>query len=269
MWSGIDEDDQNLFAVFGKNLSDGKVVSHRSHRKVEAASTIKLLILVYLLKQAQEDSIVLDSRLQVKLEDLTAGGSGMLQSWMPQRPVEISQLCLSMMGASDNVAANTLLRSLGMQEINAFAQQIGLADTELLMSPIDPSKRRRDKFCLGVTTAADMGDLLTQLLRGELLNPTHTQYALGTLEAVQQSYITRGIDTRRLQMWGSKTGTLYQRLNRVVLNECGFVVSQKDDRVVLCVFSNQPNTGLLPRSQDAPPRLKMVQVMAALYEALY
>lgn len=268
-WSVLDKRIQNLFAVYGRNLAYGREIEHRSHREVEAASTIKLLIMVYLLKQAQQNVLPWNGRWEVKQADLKKGGSGMLQCMMPQGPVEISQLCLLMMGASDNAAANALLRLLGgTQKVNEFAQSIGLTDTKLLMSPIDTSKRRKEKFRIGVTTAANMGDLLVRLLRGDLLDPIHTQYALDVLGAAQQSYITRGINTGQLKAWGSKTGTLYQRLDMVVLNECGFVVSRKDDKIVMCVFSQQPNAGPLPFSQDAPARQQVVRVMTDLYEAL-
>lgn len=269
-WSGIDDASQNFFAVFGKNLVNGREVNHRDTRRMEAASVIKLPLLVCLLDMVQRGKLRLNMTVSVTLDDRTGGGSGALQHFPPDQPVELSQLCLWMMSVSDNIAANVIIRLVGFDRVNDFMKRIGMDSTELLLPRLDFRKRQKGEFRIGVTTAQDMGHLLVRLLRGELLDSARTEIALQMLESVQNSMFARGFDIDPLARFGSKTGVFYFRNIRfMALNECGFTEGNgSGDRRVMCVLSTQPMDPHMPYSHDAQARLELKKVAGRLYQAL-
>ena len=103
-------------------------VEHRSEEPFEAASLVKLPILVELARRIEsgelgrEDTMVFEERFRV-------GGSGVLQQRPAGEVCTLEQLATWMIAESDNVATDMLLERLGLATIHDRAQKLGLRAT--------------------------------------------------------------------------------------------------------------------------------------------
>ncbi len=155
-------------------------VQHRAEESFEAASLVKLPILVELSRRIQagqlraEDSMVFEERHRV-------GGSGVLQ----QRPAggryRLDQLAEWMVAESDNVATDMLLEHLGLEQVHRQAVALGLRHTTVErtifdFASIDAGKDNR-------TCARDMAWLLAQLADRRLAG---SEWMLALLEKTRR-----------------------------------------------------------------------------------
>ena len=148
-WGKIIAQLPDAFAVAAKNLTTGKTVKLHDTKRVESASTIKLLVLCCLLDQAQRGERELHETVEVTPADFTPDGSGIMQYVRPTQPMELRMLAALMMSVSDNVATNTIIRLLGKMTINEYAGRIGLRHTRLLVDRIDFESTSEEGFELG------------------------------------------------------------------------------------------------------------------------
>jgi beta-lactamase class A len=268
-WDTLVAVQNGAFSIAAKNLGTHTSILNDHNRRVEAASTIKLLVLCCLLRRVQEGDISLHHLAKVTEEDITPSGSGLLQFAAPQAPFEWQHLALLMMAVSDNIATNTIIRRLGRQRINSYARTIGLSQTQLLTERLDFKTKSREGFKLGVTTAHEMMRLLELLVTGKLLDATHTAIALNMLSAVQGSSFARRINLAPLQQFGSKTGWLYSpSSSQMILNECGTFTTKDGVVSVFAVFSTLPLDQHKPTSLDSSSRHTFARVAEAVFRDL-
>lgn len=256
------------FAVFGVNLTTGIEVGHNSNRLIEAASTIKVLVLAYLLSQVQARQCSLSNIEFINELDRTDAGSGVLQWGTQKSPLELGLLAQLMMLSSDNIATNCLVRVFGVGAINDFAQKLSLEHTRLVGPRLDFSTKTPEGIEVGVSTPVEMVRLVRKLVTGELLRPDLTSFALGLLQGVTGSHFFRGIDIDQFKQSGSKTGWTYPD-GDTCLGECGFMVNAEDHTAVFAVYSRLPSDPQLPYSIDALPRKMFGHVSRFVYDQLF
>ena len=172
-------------------------------RRVAGASTLKVLILVEgFARQLEGTFRWTDSA--VLLEEDMVGGSGSLQHETVGSSWTYLRMARFMISESDNVASNILLRRLGMGEINARAEKLGLAVTRFECGFMDVHSRREGKE--NWTTAREMGTLMRAIYRREILTPEACDAMIEILERTARGRIAAGVP-RSIPV-GHKSGSM-------------------------------------------------------------
>jgi beta-lactamase class A len=169
-----------VMAVAFKDLESGDLVAINADMLLPQASSIKIAILVELLRQAQAGKVRLEERVEIRKGQF-AGGSGVLQDFGDgTSAVSLRDLAALMMVVSDNTATNILIERVGQARVNETMQGLGFERTRLLRRMIQPQEERRGVE--NVSTAREMAGLLEQLYRGKLLDERHTALAIELLK---------------------------------------------------------------------------------------
>jgi beta-lactamase class A len=169
-----------VMAVAFKDLQSGDVVAINADVVLPQASSIKIPILVEVLRQAQAGKLRLDERVEVRKSQF-AGGSGVLQDFGDgTSAVSLRDLAALMIVVSDNTATNILIDRVGQAQVNDTMQSLGFEKTRLMRRMIQPQEERRGVE--NVSTAREMAALLEQLYRGKLLDERHTALAIELLK---------------------------------------------------------------------------------------
>ena len=194
-------------AAVAIDLQTGASASIDSERPYAAASLFKLPLLLSVL--AAEDDGQLDPKRQVELRpDDWTDGSGVLQARIGDS-LTVTELTRLMIQDSDNVAALALIDQVGVPQVNALSEQLGLRETRLV-------DHRAGESGDHVTSADDMAHLLVSLATGQAINARVSEQALGLLE-LKQSVTWLG---DQLPFWvkvAHKWGDLPQARNDVGL----------------------------------------------------
>jgi beta-lactamase class A len=99
--------------------------------RFRTASTIKVAIHAALLAEVSTGRIHLDSRVLLRLSDLT-GGSGVLSVLRPGLEPTVADLCTLMIVVSDNTATNLVIDLLGgVEPVNEKIQALGFGEIVL------------------------------------------------------------------------------------------------------------------------------------------
>ena len=116
-------------AIYYDDLK-GNVIKINEKEKYNAASCIKIFILIELFNRIQKGEI--DRKFELEyLNKYYVNGSGVLQYLSKNIKLPIIDIATLMMIISDNVATNILIDYLGIDNINKTIKNIGCLDTEL------------------------------------------------------------------------------------------------------------------------------------------
>jgi beta-lactamase class A len=172
-------------------------------RPVPAASVLKVLLLVEAHAQAIDGRFRWTDEYTLLSSDLVEG-TGSFQ----REPVGSSwtylQYARRMISESDNVAANILLRRLGMRSVNERAATLGLSVTRFEREFMDFEAQRGGLE--NWTTAREMGSLLRAIFRREVLTKEACDAMIALLERTSRGRIASGVP-REIAV-GHKSGTL-------------------------------------------------------------
>lgn len=149
-------------SVYLNDLKGG-VIGIDEKRRFETASCIKVFILAALYDMCARGERSLDEVIECGEKHLI-NGSGVMRALRLPAPISVFNAATLMIIVSDNTATNLMIDYLGLDNINAFIQRAGFADT-VLHNEIDFEKYDR----LGTTTAADYGEFFFRLAKKELL----------------------------------------------------------------------------------------------------
>ena len=123
------------------DLTSGEAVAHLERETFPTASTIKLTLVYELFKQSAEGTIGLDDTITLD-RSKAVGGSGVLYE-LGTPTLSIRDYATLMVTLSDNTATNVLIDRLGMQNVAARMQGLGLAGTKLRRHMMDTAAARR------------------------------------------------------------------------------------------------------------------------------
>lgn len=216
------------------DLASGETLSIRGDEPVSTASVIKLPILVELFHQVEHGPLDLSDPVTMVAADQRPG-SGVLQFLSTPHQLTIRDAATLMIILSDNSATNLIIDKVGIRNVNARMDSLGLKDTRLhakvflgTSTTIDTAATR--KWGFGVTTPNEMAHLLAKLHRGQVVSDTASKTMIGMLRNnFDYSEIPRhlppGVSVAH------KTGAL-----NAARHDCGIVYSKQRD-YVLCVFT--------------------------------
>jgi beta-lactamase class A len=157
---------------------------------VEAASTIKVLVLLEAHAQALEGTFRWGEEAALRDED-RAGGAGSLQRERTGSTWSYAQLARRMIAESDNAASNLLLRRLGMDRVNERARALGFRETRIEREFMDAAARREGRE--NWTTARETGSLLRAVFRKEVLDAASCDAMIELLERTSRGRIAAGV----------------------------------------------------------------------------
>ncbi len=171
-------------------------------RPLPGASVLKVLLLVEAHAQAIDGRFRWTDNHTLLSSDLV-GGTGSFQ----REPVGSSwtylQFARRMISESDNVAANVLLRRLGMAAVNERARTLGLVVTRFEREYMDFEAQGNGME--NWTTAREMGSLLRAIFRRELLTREACDSMVALLEKTARGRIAAGVPKEVVV--GHKSGT--------------------------------------------------------------
>jgi beta-lactamase class A len=158
-----------------KDLSTGETFSRLPDTVFPQASSIKLTILLELMRQAQDGKLSLDEKHTLLRREMTQGDTEPILTMLGDGTVTLTlrDLAKFMVVLSDNTATNILIDRLGMDTINAGILSLGLQETKLRRHMIDLEAAKKGNE--NVSTPREMLTLLEKVNAGRALDAAHTK----------------------------------------------------------------------------------------------
>ena len=222
-------------ALSARHVESGRAYEHNGDAEFESASVIKIAILTEAMAGVPSGRVDLSER-WVLSDAGKADGSGVLLMLDAGLNPTWNDLATLMIGPSDNTATNAWITRLGIEPINARMDALGFSHIRLLGTI--PSYARREEqpspwkgFHLGVITAHEVGEWMTRVARGELLDPGSSRKIFEYLDKdPSRLRIARRFPPEAL--WAGKSGTMSG-----VRNDSG-ILRTKKGRFVLVIFTD-------------------------------
>lgn len=137
-------------------------------RSMETASVGKLLLLIETAQQCAKGDLSGATVLN-RNSALPASDSGIWQH-LHVEELSIHDLCILIASVSDNVATNVLLNWVGLGNVRALAESLGLAGTALL-DYVRDDRGPAHPATLSTGCASELSRVMSQLARRELVSP--------------------------------------------------------------------------------------------------
>jgi beta-lactamase class A len=192
--STVNDVDRNLDGVLGVailDLSSGKKLLVHADDVFPQASSIKIAVLAELYRQAQDGKLKLTDLYTVRASDLVADSDIMNGLTPGVTRITLRDLATMMVAVSDNSATNVLIDRVGMENVNALMDSLGLAHTRLRRKMMDLKAAGEGRE--NISTPAEMMTLLDDLYRGKVLNQQMTTDFFKMLSTHKDSFIPRDL----------------------------------------------------------------------------
>lgn len=248
--ASIEEIDQHLDGVMGVAIEDLSTSDHYFLHEDEVfaqASSIKITVLANLYLQAQQGKLKLTDLYTVQSPDLVPDSDIMNGLTPGVTRITLRDLATMMVAVSDNSATNVLIDHVGMQNVNAMLDSLGLPHTRLRrkMMDLQAAKEGREN----ISTPREMMSLLDAIYRGKLLNKESTDDFFKMLSTNKSSFIPRDLPPD-LKI-ANKPGEL-----EAVRNDSG-IVFVEGRPYVICVM-----TAFLRNERDGEDAISQVSLNA-------
>jgi beta-lactamase class A len=225
----IREIDAHLDGVMGvaiEDLTTGHTFFLNPDEVLPQASSIKIAVLAELYRQHQAGKTKLDDPYIVNAADLVADSNIMGGLTPGVTRVTNRDLATMVVAVSDNSAVNVLIDRLGMKNVNAFLESLGLHQTHLRRKMMDLEAAAEGRE--NVATPREMMTLLDNLFHGKVLNKPLTDDFFKILATPKDSWIPRYLpeDLKIANKPGSLEG---------VRNDSGVVFASRS--YIICVMT--------------------------------
>lgn len=173
------EDFPGRAGLYYQDLTTGEEHAVRGGESFEAASVIKLPILVEVFRQLEAGEAGEDEPFTIRREDKLPS-CGALNYLHTGLTVTLMDLAVLMIILSDNTATNLLIRRLGMDRIGRTMEELlGMRVTRLRRLLFDSEAAARG--VKNTISPTEIGRLLAGLYRGEVVSPAASARMLGIL----------------------------------------------------------------------------------------
>jgi beta-lactamase class A len=183
------------FAI--KDLTTGETFFRSADTVFPQASSIKLTILLELLRQDQEGKLSLSEKHTIRRSESVAGDPILYMLGDGTVTMTLRDVATFMVVLSDNSATNILIDRVGMENVNAEIARLGLKETKLRrhMMDLDAAQKGNEN----VSTPREMLMLLEKVRAGEALDGGHTKEYFRLLELPKESEFHRALpDTAKI-----------------------------------------------------------------------
>ena len=244
--STIHDVDQHLDGVMGVAIEDLKTGDQfflHENEVFAQASSIKIAILANLYLRVQQGKLKLTDLYTVQASDLVPDSDIMGGLTPGVTRVTLRDLATMMVAVSDNSATNVLIDRVGMENVNAMLDSLGLAHTRLRrkMMDLEAAKQGREN----ISTPREMMTLLEAIYKGKLLNKDSTTDFFKVLSTNKNSWIPRDLPAE--VKIADKPGAL-----EGVRNDSG-IVFVEERPYVICVM-----TAFLTNERDGEQAISKV-----------
>lgn len=228
--ASINQVDEHLDGVMGVAIEDLATGDHFFLHEDEVfaqASSIKITVLANLYLQAQEGKLKLTDLYTVQSSDLVPDSDIMNGLTPGVTRITLHDLATMMVAVSDNSATNVLIDRVGMQNVNAMLDSLGLTHTRLRrkMMDLQAAKEGREN----ISTPREMMSLLDAIYHGKVLNKEMTADFFKMLSTNKDSWIPRDLPADLKS--ANKPGAL-----EAVRNDSG-IVFVEGRPYVICVMT--------------------------------
>ena len=248
--SGIQQVDQHLDGVMGVAIEDLTSGDHYFSHEDEVfaqASSIKITVLANLYLQAQQGKLKLTDLYVVQSSDLVPDSDIMNGLTPGVTRLTLRDLATMMVAVSDNAATNVVIDRVGMANVNAMLESLGLTHTRLRrkMMDLQAAKEGREN----ISTPREMMTLLDAIFHGKVLNQEFRDDFFKILSTNKDSWIPRELPAD-LKI-ANKPGSL-----EAVRNDSGLVFVEGRPYVI-CVM-----TAYLRNERDGEAAISTVSLKA-------
>jgi beta-lactamase class A len=257
LWQKLQDElrsvDKGLDGVMGlgvKDLTSGETFFIHGDEIMPQASSIKIAVLANLYLQAQQGKLKLTEEYVVRQEDLVSGSDILLGLTPGVTRLTLRDLATMMIAVSDNSATNVLIRRVGMENVNAMLDSLGLHATRLRRQMMDLKAAGEGRE--NVSTPREMMTLLETIYRGKLLNKEMTADFIKMLSTHKESSLLQGLPDDVAA--ASKPGEL-----EAVRNDSGIVLL-KGRPYILCVM-----TTYLKDERDGAAAIRKISALTYSY----
>ena len=124
------EDSKYEIGIYIKDKNTNKVIKYNENDIFEAASCIKVFILVEFFRQVYENKISINDYFEYTVEDNKPGlNSGIISSFDYGLKLTSKDYVTLMIIYSDNIATNKIIEYLGIDNINNTIKELGFNNT--------------------------------------------------------------------------------------------------------------------------------------------
>ena len=257
LWLKLQEElafiDKGLDGVMGlalKDLTSGETFFIHGDEIMPQASSIKIAVLANLYLQAQQGKLKLTDEYVVRAPDLVTGSDIMLGLTPGVTRLTLRDLATMMVAVSDNSATNVLIGRIGMENVNAMLDSMGLHATRLRRQMMDLKAAGEGRE--NVSTPREMITLLETIYRGKLLNKEMTADFIKILSTHKESSLLQGLPDDAVA--ASKPGEL-----EAVRNDSG-IIFVKGRPYILCVM-----TTYLKDEKDGAAAIRKISALTYSY----
>lgn len=187
---------EQLHGVMGyaiKDLTTGESFNRNARVVFPTASSIKLAVLLELLRQDQEGKLSCDEKHTVRHSELPPGDVDPILQMLGDgtATMTLRDLATFMVVLSDNGATNILIDRVGMANVNAGTARLGLNETRLRRHMIDIEAARHGNE--NVSTPGDLSTLLEKVHGGNVLDAAHTKEYFDLLRLPKESMFNKAL----------------------------------------------------------------------------
>jgi beta-lactamase class A len=245
---GIHDVDNHLDGVMGVAIEDLKTGDQfflHENEVFAQASSIKITVLANLYLQAQQGTLKLTDLYTVQSSDLVPDSDIMNGLTPGVTRITLRDLATMMVAVSDNSATNVLIDRVGMANVNAMLDSLGLTHTRLRrkMMDLEAAKQGREN----ISTPREMMILLEALYGGKVMNKESTEDFFKILSTNKDSWIPRDLPAD--VKIANKPGSL-----EAVRNDSG-IVFVEGRPYVICVM-----TAFLANERDGEEAISKVSL---------
>jgi beta-lactamase class A len=248
--ASINDVDRHLDGVMGvaiEDLTSGQKFQLRGDDVFPQASSIKTALLAGLYRQVQDGKLKLTDLYTVQASDLVPDSDIMNGLTPGVTRITLRDLATMVVAVSDNSATNVVIDKVGMDNVNALMDSMGLKHTRLRRKMMDLKAAGEGRE--NISTPNEMATLLDQLYRGKVLNKELSEDFFKLLSTHKSSFIPRDLpDDLKI---ANKPGEL-----EGVRNDSGVVLVQNRPYVI-CVM-----TTYLHRERDGEDAISRISAEA-------
>ena len=192
--ASIQDFDVHLDGVMGVAIEDITTGDHIFVRPDEVfaqASSIKIAVLADLYLQAQQGKLKLTDLYTVQSSDLVPDSDIMGGLTPGVTRITLRDLATMMVAVSDNSATNVLIDRVGMENVNAMLDSLGLAHTRLRRKMMDLAAAKEGRE--NISSPREMMMLLGAIYRCKVLNNESAADFFKVLSTNKESWIPRDL----------------------------------------------------------------------------
>ncbi len=228
-----DRDLDGVLAVALTDLTSGRQLDWHADEVMPTASTIKIAVLAELYRQTQQAAAgasgkaTLADLYTMNAADLVPDSDIMGGLTPGVTRLTLRDVATTMIAVSDNAATNVLIDRIGMENVNALLDSLGLQHTRLRRKMMDLKAAQEGRE--NVATPRELATLLETIYRGRLLNPELTADFFKLLATHKDSAFVRALPegVRSADKPGELEG---------VRNDCGIVYATNRP-FALCIMT--------------------------------